>query len=314
MLPGVRYALLAVPTSCCGDLFRLSFCALQRGVLKDTWFAATDNVGDIPMDWIAVTCNDCNEELCSPDVGQCVDNRCVCDDGFMGLNCEFEIPACKFIGLDYRSKESLPALPFASLFVENEYVKLEDANGDRFYDRPIYVSYNNEGKLDVLIVFSGRRWIILGIPQQEVSNVPITDFLDYLSANDPVNRPLDTMLNITRSITEFQPLFFSTPVDYGTESYQVDPINVRWVLAQPDDSLPLLGYRGDDSFDVSAKFICSHCNETSNPCLNDGTSCLSSFWLFGMHLSLTAACFGGYNFWMSKYRPLQRHFYVLRMP
>jgi hypothetical protein len=242
-------------------------------VASGTWYAGTSSIGDVPMDWFSMVCADCNEDFCNPNTGQCVDNTCECHDGFMGLTCEFEVPHCKFLGLDLRSKASLPSLPFAALFAEKEYVKLEDDFGlaDTFYEKPIYASFTPEGNLDTFVIFSGRRWVIMGTPQEEVANITFDTFFQNLKTNDVTNQPLENLLNVTRTFTSLTPFFFSSPVDYQTERHQVDPTQVEWVLAKADESLPLLGFRPDDSFPVSVKFICSHCNDTTAPCLNGGT-------------------------------------------
>lgn len=246
-------------------------------IAGDTWYALTPNLGNVPMDWMAVTCADCDELSCDPNVGVCINNQCKCKDGFMGFNCEFEVPTCEFLGLDQRTKASLPSLPFASLFMENEYVRIfNEDKADRFYDRPLYVSYNEDGHLDVFIVFTGRRWVIMGIPQdkaytlEEEDPIQITSFLQLLRMNDPVNRPFETLKNVSATLSNFEPLFFSTPNDYGTPSHRVDPISATWFLAEQDDSLPVLGYKSDDSRGVTPSFICSHCNDTTNPCQNEG--------------------------------------------
>ncbi|CAB9518968.1 Notch ligand involved in the mediation of Notch signaling (By similarity) [Seminavis robusta] len=242
-------------------------------VATDNWYAATTTVGDVPMDWMAVVCADCNEDLCDPSVGQCVNNQCQCHKGFVGLNCEFEVPECTFLGLDMRSKGALPSLPFASLFLRNEFVKLEDDLGlaDQFYNHPIYASYDEVGNINTLILFSGRRWIIMGTPQETTADFFWDVFVDNLVANDVLNHPLENLLNTTRTFSSLTPFFFSGPVDFGTKTHQVDPIQTQWVLAVQDESLPLLGYRGDDTFDVTFQFICSHCNDTYAPCMNGGT-------------------------------------------
>ncbi|CAB9520711.1 WNT inhibitory factor 1 [Seminavis robusta] len=243
-------------------------------VASESWFASTAAVGDVPMDWMAVVCADCNEDLCNPKVGQCVKNQCKCNDGFLGLNCELQVPDCKFLGLDMRSKSGLQASPVASLFMENEFIKLEDDAGlaDQFYFRPIYASFNKmTGKVDTIIVFTGRRWIIMGTPQEKQADVDWNVLVDNMVANDVKNQPLKNLLNTTRTFSTLRPFFFSNPVDYGTATHAVDPIQTQWVLAVRDDSLPLIGYRGDDTFQVTAQFICSHCNDTTSPCMNGGT-------------------------------------------
>ena len=228
------------------------------------------------MDWLVLTCSDCNESLCRPTEGECVENECVCHDGRLGLSCEFETKnICPALGLDRRSKGDLATLSFANLFVRKEYKRLEvDVGADTLYDRPIYVSTDQVGNelfVDLFIIFSGYRWIIYGVPQEETSETLVREFLAFLESNDPVNRPLETLHNIsTDALPYFQPILFSYPVQFGTQGHDVDPSTTRWVLAEKDPTLRLIGARPSQNQRVPASFLCSRCNNETNACLNDG--------------------------------------------
>lgn len=230
------------------------------------------------MDWLVLTCSDCNANLCRPTEGECIDNECVCHDERLGLSCEFETKnICPALGLDRRSKGNLATLAFANLFVRKEYKRLEVGSGigaDTIYDRPIYVSTDQVGSellVDLFIIFSGYRWIIYGVPQDETSETSVDEFLAFLASNDPVRRPLETLHNISAgALPYFQPILFSDPVQFGTQAHDVDPSTTRWVLAEKDLGLQIVGARPSQKQRVPASFLCSRCDNETNVCLNDG--------------------------------------------
>jgi len=240
-------------------------------VAGNTWFAKTPDLGDVPMDWLMVSCNDCSEDMCA---GSCVDNRCVCNNERLGTNCEFEEEKiCATLGLDRRSKGALASLPFASLFVRETYIRLEinDPRTREMYNRPFYIHVNDDGFVDVFIIFTGYRWMMYGVPQTDTSEITAEAFITYLKENDPVHRPLRTLENISGpALPFFFPLLFSAPVKYGTQSHDEDPINTVWYLAQLNSSEPLVGAVPDLTMEISATFLCARCGNTSQPCFNGG--------------------------------------------
>ena len=260
----------------CQDYFIKSFRTESFDVMEvagQGWSFHNVDTGEVaPMGWLAISCNDCekNELLCKH--GKCEDRQCTCDKERMGLNCEFPEPTCSFLYLDYETSERMVNVPAASFFFENEYVVLTGFNYSAvtMNYRPVYVSknYDNAANNFAFLVFSGRRWILFGKPQGESSNqsaIEIVENIELVASQHPVDA-----LEIFNDWKPYQPLFFSAPVNFGTISESVEPTNIDWVHSQYDKRLTILDHRANDQKGVSARFLCSDCNDITNPCLNSG--------------------------------------------
>jgi len=243
------------------------------------WFAQTDDLGEVPMDFLSVSCNDCNDALCSEEQGVCVDNKCVCNENRLGLNCEFwddDEHLCEFMALDRRTKGDIGALSFASVFMRKTYRRLivtrEGYTIEDFYNRPFYISaYTpDRTKIETFIIFSGYRWIMFGLPQEVPRTLTITEFEDLLVETEANEQPLEALKRISR-LPGFKALFFSGPTQYETRSHDVDPLTARWVLASiSEKENKVTGAYADIDAPVSASFLCTKCDNETNPCLNDG--------------------------------------------
>ena len=86
--------------------------------------------------------------------------------------------------------------------------------------------------------------------------------------------------------TKFVPLYFSSPIDYGTPSQGVDFRSLTWFVAKEDASdyedeaegtinfilgyrSSIFGYMPDEEYPITAKFMCSECSDDSD-CQNQG--------------------------------------------
>ena len=209
------------------------------------WLIKTDDAGDAEAEWMKIFCNDCNRDRCNPAFGTCsgTENKCECIDGRFGINCEFK-ESCKIFGIDETTKAGIAHLPEASYFLDQEYASI-DVDNATLYDFPIYAPYDRVTdtflpQVDSCILFTGRRWIFIGIPeirrfkgvkanwtfnpgfidyfsvQRNTSTTPGVAFLDFFIANDTWN---------------YFPLFYSSPVDYGRDTYKPDLEGLDWVMS-----------------------------------------------------------------------------------
>ena len=257
-------------------------------VATQTWYAITVNGDSVPMDWLAMTCNVCNTDVCNPEHGTCIGNVCECKPFRMGINCESPFPDCQYFSLDLTTKGTTANVPGASFFLDNGFQALgahTEEHPITSYDRSIYAPFDFltelnddvEQKMDALMGFLGRRWVIFGLSEERAGEAgdvaTVGEFRDFLG-NITLPEKIDG-LQILASWNNLVPLFFSAPVDYGTPSYGYDPSSVNWVFAKKDDSEPFLGYSPNDDAALSARLLCSDCR-SSTQCLNGG-SCLEEF-------------------------------------
>lgn len=274
-------------------------------VTADGWFVKTDSAGDVPVDWLAVVCYDCNKEVCK---GECRENKCECNETEgLGFNCEFEMPTCEAYRLDFRTKGSLASFPEARLLLDTRFTGLT-GYGFMSKDDPILTMQGRlwyipdveteEAKgsyyVNTFMIFTGRRWEIFSVSPDETPPYTFVEFHEKVRAvtiNNSSASNVDRLRTIYRSedFASYAPVFFSTPVDWGTESYGVEPLDVQWVLAssKEEDNLArsVSDYQADDDSPVSARFLCAHCtpnnddeqrssskpnNDTARPCYNNG--------------------------------------------
>jgi len=293
----------------------------------DGWVIKRQSGLDVAADWLAVSCYDCNEETCQ---GTCNENnRCECNSAErIGLNCEFEIPTCTSYNLDFRTKTSLAGIPEAKLFLETEFAPLTGfgfvAKGDpplTMNNRLFYVPHPaTEAEKDSYLVrsfmfFTGRRWVIFNIPTGTEPPHTFVEFYHMIReiAFNPSYTSVDKLKAITsgKDFEAFVPRFFSTPVDWGTESDGVEPSKVNWVLANKEgsgDNNPMGDYRPNDNLPVNVKLLCSTCissddaeqprdDESSQLCYNDGlcgdnSKCLCSAFYEGTRCEHVRTCMG----------------------
>jgi hypothetical protein len=253
-------------------------------VAGGSWLAKTD-MGDVPVDWLKVICNDCNEELCKPENGTCVrdDNRgstlnkCVCRENLgqnesrpVGLNCDL-MAACDLLAPDLRTTDLLPAIPGASFLKYTEFARLrfyfdqvEDENSTMMHHRPIYAALG-EGENETypfsfssFMMFTGRRWTIFAAPAESRQFIDVEEFVGFLRDNDVANKPVQTLKNISQSYSSFEPIFFTMPVNYGGESYHRET-GIPWVQTEKLDNYKVISHRADDSQQLPVRYLCSDC-------------------------------------------------------
>jgi hypothetical protein len=250
-------------------------------VAAGSWFVKTD-VGDVPVDWLKLFCNDCDDEICNPENGTCVRddskgstvNRCVCRKDpenttqathRVGLNCEL-VAQCDFFAPDERTTEKLLTIPGASALVGTEFKDLgidageEYENATMMHHQPIFVEFaQGDENLTAFKMFTGRRWVIFKASQGSEDAIALVEFLEFLHENDAANNPVQTLKKISSTYGSFQPLFFTAPVNHVGESYHRGEAGVTWGMAEKAEEYTILSRRPDDSRQLPVRYLCSDC-------------------------------------------------------
>jgi hypothetical protein len=258
-----------------------------------SWSVQTD-LGDVPVDWFKLFCNDCNTEICNPEHGTCVRddsegstlNKCVCNRPTIsetdwvgwnasrpiGLNCEL-MGECFYQAPDRRTTDSLPTITGADFLRDlefyaliTEFIGLEDENATMMHHRFIYASWlggvaddsATPPNLTGFMMFTGRRWAMFASPPDAGQSINTQDFMTFLRDNDPANKPVQTLKNISMTYASFKPLFFSMPVNYGGESYH-EETGIPWVLTDELEDYTVISRRADDAQTLPIRYLCTSC-------------------------------------------------------
>ena len=232
--------------------------ALERGMVKP------DNSG---IDDFSMRCNKCKD--CNGG-GQCVNHRCVCDDGNYGINCEFQndfvckeiYPVNQWHGTEsepfsiYRYSES----PTTTYFDRPIYVREKIIRNDESSD--IFKKDNNSSSIYEVVMFIGRRWAyyhsrIFEGGTNKTTTKSLEEFVTVL---------------IKDKVVPFQ---YSDPIQFGGYRDSASPIQVLWNSDFYSKEIYF------DQFWISA-FVCEFCSKKSvYPCNNGGQCVIESGKLLG---------------------------------
>jgi hypothetical protein len=259
-----------------------------------SWLVKTE-IGDVPVDWLKVICNDCDEELCKPEHGTCARddsagstlNKCVCheplswnDSRPVGLNCDL-VAQCHYFAPDRRTTDLLTAIPGASFLTNLEFYDLGMFNETldksmTMHHQPIYWGWGeNEADTDsttlylsAFMMFTGRRWALFAAPhsEQDAKFIEREEFMSFLRENDSANKPIQTMKNISLMYGNFEPVFFTMPVNYGGEFYGRQD-GIPWVLTGKAEEFTVMSRHADDSQQLPVRYLCSDCVSGGYPSL-----------------------------------------------
>lgn len=238
--------------------------------LSDWYVFDSDMKKPVPFQHFAMDCADCIRDVergsCS-SVGECIDNQCVCNDGRMGINCEYHKP-CDRIHVN----TEFGGFPGPIQWSER-YDILHHCNTTEVvevYHRPVYVSIDkNEVPLQV-IVYTGRRWIV-----SEVNNLPPMPSTENYPVHHDVRRCLlaEFLSNFFHANwVDVRPEFMSSPTDVGTPTNAATPVSLDllWFRTQTHN-------KNIDLYSPAlTQLLCSICDEERNPCNNDGVCSKSS--------------------------------------
>mmetsp|Transcript_4368 Transcript_4368/g.10266 ORF Transcript_4368/g.10266 Transcript_4368/m.10266 type:complete len:1616 (+) Transcript_4368:120-4967(+) len=251
-------------------LTEASYNILESVNGNEPWTIKTRQGRQLPLPEFVLTCYDCKHDdtFCGgPGRGTCVNNRCVCEEGWYGYRCDYFMPCDKLEVNPLHNKGG-------SRTWAGEYKQLmapikEDENDDAEkeidasprlltkYNRPTYIGggVRNGVAVPVEVMFyNGRRWV----------NV----VLDAVVTEEEVQ---DFLVGAHGYWTNYSASFVTEPIDVNTPEDSTDPSRVHWLEANPPD--PDRGrVQGpnlqNDQIDV--KLLCASCNNSTNPCFYGG--------------------------------------------
>jgi len=225
-------------------------------------WSARQNSREVPLQFFRLICYDCdnNGDLPCSGRGSCEENACQCDDGFYGLQCEFEDP-CNTLAIDEQFSGFLGTRDWSTKY---NLLQIEDQTVD-VYDHPVYINEYDEGLFDV-IMFTGRRWVATYSDLLNLTSEAMTN-------KDPKQALYDYLMQFHAHFSDFQVAFISEPVDKDTPSDAVTPLAVEWF--QADTKKSKMGIQiADANRALDMILLCSVCNDVTNPCRYDG-SCVN---------------------------------------
>jgi len=216
-------------------------------------------------------CYDCSntlDDFCAPGQGTCVANRCVCNDGWYGLRCEFRQP-CEALEVT-TSAGFLSARDWSDQF--NETLRFKNGQQVSVYNRPVYI--NKDFREFDLIVFTGWRWIML-------YSALLFDRKENPDIFSPSNLTREDLANYFQNefhanYAKYYVGFISEPVNVDTRLDTAAPTQVRWYSPEArqqfvsSDTWPSGLVAANLQSDVEAGLFCSICNNETNPCDNGG--------------------------------------------
>ena len=176
----------------------------------------------------------CNEN------GSCMKDECSCNEGWFGLNCEFEEP-CETLEIDPRYT------PFP-LGYSKKYFLLKGNNGALItcYGKPIYYNKVDNERLE-LIFFIGRRWVLTNDKLMSRLDIKLgKDLIEYLST-------------FFQSFHAYWETFeYELTTDMTVDPIYASPVWMKWFESFESEK------------NIKTKLLCSTCNSFRNPCRNNG--------------------------------------------
>lgn len=269
------------------------------------WFYNNLGRGDIPVDWLKIACNDCatNPRLCH---GDCIENTCQAKtenrlvylnhtqsalpySARLGMNFEFEFSNnCLYYSQEETTSSSLTGKEAGSSDDREAPIAFKPITTDSAGGALLYVTANsrlvysdgdhiaNEIAARILL-FAGRRWIILEISKDISVSITAADRKNGLTYEEVGNNlaafsakpsPTTSIL-LLFSRKGYKPGYFSSGVNYGTMDDSVEPSHVTWFQASNDMYEPIFGVQPDESKPLDVKLQCSNCDRET-PCKNGG--------------------------------------------
>jgi len=229
---------------------------------NDPWTIRVGDRRQLPIPEFTLECYDCkyDESFCGGEGrGKCVDNRCVCEDGWYGYRCDYFMPCDE---LEVNPLHAQGLRPWAG-----KYRPLmapltgEDRNNNvtdpskilKMYNRPTYIGGGNTVPVEV-IFYNGRRWVNIVLD----SSVSIEE-MKY------------TLLDTHAYWTNYTAAFITGPVDVNTPEDFADPSRLDWFDTNPQniDIGRVQGPNLQNSL-IDLRLLCASCNNQTNPCFYGG--------------------------------------------
>lgn len=233
---------------------------------------SSENV-EVPFTHFSLVCNDCEhqtKDTCS-NAGQCVSNTCVCNEDRFGINCQYEKP-CDTVEVDTSKEpfvgdwsEIFDLLQLALPRIEADKYRIHSI---KVYDRPVYSSQHDDGSFH-LILFTGRRWVLINSDSARLRNGLNTNWQDVV----------EWLESFHGYYSEYTVSYISSPTDVFTPSDTVSPLELQWFGTKSTNN------EVDLNDPQPTVLLCGVCNDRSNPCGNQGVcragSCQCKMGTFG---------------------------------
>ena len=237
------------------------------------WNVLSSESVEVPFTHFSLVCNDCEhqtKDACS-NAGQCVSNACVCDEGRFGLNCQYEKP-CETVEVDTSKEpfvgdwsETFDLIQLAVPRIEADKYRIHSV---KVYDRPVYSSHHDDGSYH-LILFTGRRWVLINSDSAGLRNGLDTDWQDVV----------EWLEEFHGYYSSYSVSYISSPTDVFTPSDTVSPLELQWYGTKSTSN------EVDLNEPQPTVLLCGICNDRSNPCGNQGVcragSCQCKMGTFG---------------------------------
>lgn len=252
----------------CEDYVAISEKSWEYDVTKTTGWKSSSST---PFPNFHLDCNDCSsgdKGTCPEEKGKCVDNLCICEEGFYGVNCMFSGPPCEHLTLEQtRGKDWwFPESEAGTSAFTTEFflLKDEDESTVESYGLPVYHydldSTEWSGPVSEILLFLGRRWYITDT-NKIVSDNSLTPYnkstlIDFLRNEFSLDIMFEKMTTI----------FASDPMDYGTPSYGPSPVGLKWYPLSKKTTSKF--QKVETVNPLEANFLCGICDDEINPCQN----------------------------------------------
>ena len=218
------------------------------------WYAKNPGGRTVPLE-IIISEWDCKLHNHCGSHGTCVENRCECDEGYYGLECNF-LTQCPRLEIDrqlgpFQGQGRKWSSKFEILRFGNETAVT--------YDHPVYVTENaayalqnnpDESEFDI-IFFTGRRWALA---------------FSKSFYNPEVGGDLESYLqHFHAHFDDYEVAFLSENVDAINEN--LSPEGLNWFQAEAKKGP---GIHAASSQVTPTVLRCTDCDAESNPCFYDG--------------------------------------------
>ena len=127
----------------------------------------------------------------------------------------------------------------------------------RVYRHPVYISPQVNDSQDI-IFYTGKRWIITSTK----------DLVEYNGMKQEVSLQDYLEHHFHGKWSQYKVAFFSEPIVLNSPQDQMTPTGLNWFAATPEVKDEKQEVEGNEK--TPNIFICSPCDEVSNPCFNEG--------------------------------------------
>ncbi|KAL3927224.1 MAG: hypothetical protein SGBAC_013168, partial [Bacillariaceae sp.] len=248
-----------------------SYNILKSVTGNEPWSIKVGDQRQLPMPEFTLECYDCkhDEMFCGGDGrGKCVNNRCVCEDGWYGYKCDYFMP-CEKLEVD-----PLHSIGGSRTWAGSYRLIMAPTNSDgddggenttevstkllTKYNRPTYIGGGliaGRGAVPVeVIVYNGRRWTNI-VQDARITYEQVQQFL--VSGHG--------------YWTNYTVSFLTGAVDVNTPEDSSDPSRLDWMEANPETVRGRVQGPNLQNNQIDLRLLCASCNNETNPCFYKGT-------------------------------------------